>query len=1236
MPVKFPQYIFGMHDPADEWMDPLMAARKQGWVLKTEGIGSDPNNSTAENYSKYSNKGFGVIVRLNNGYGNDGTIPTSDRYDDFAKRCRNWVANSSGANIWIIGNEPNLADERPRGQPITPALYAQCYQKCRAAIRSVAGHEDDLVVVGPVGPWNPQTTYTGNEKGDWIKYFSDILNLVKPNCDAIALHSYTHGTDPKLVLKDEPMASFPQYNFQFRAYRDFMRAIPPELRNLPVFITETQPTPDTGGWLPEARGWVSNAYKEINDWNSSANNQPIQCLLLFRWEEGNPTWSIKDKAWVRDDFALAIQNEYRVRMPGRPPVQPGKTYRVTWLGLDSPPRVAANGEALADFGLRNDSNFVWRADGATANPVRLGFRWFDSSGSEVSVRDGAHTPLPRDVQPGESVTVSNARLVAPAKAARYTLRWDLIEEGVTWFADAGSPAQDLSVEVVDGATTGLPVYAYSALSTNIPDTFPRDAQTNATLTLRNDGTKTWTDSGSAPVRLGYKWFRPNATDETLVRQLTRGKMPRDVPTGDSVTITVPVQAPFSPGQYNLTFDLVEETVTEFRKAGAQPIGKQVTVTAPPYYVSWLSVPVPDTLPIDQITTIPISIRNDGGKTWVATGDNMVRVAYNWFNERNEPVLVKQSLRASLPRDMAPGESVDVNLDVLTPDRPGNLTLRFGLVEERITFFTNAGSPPLDKKVVVKGTQEYQVTFGDVLTIVPPGALFTFNLKVRNDGTRMWPANGSNPVRVGYHWFDPAGQPVPVAQDLRSALPADVAPGQEVTVAARTVTPDQPGNYRLQWSLVAEGLAWFYDLSARTLDVPVQVAKVGEAPPAPVPVTPQPTPTPTPAPTPVPAVKYLANFPAHDVLRELDNDIQMIFRVRVRNDGSKTWLAGGDNPVHAGYRWYRGSEQVPVRADIRTALPGDIAPGQAADFGAQLVTPPNPGNYTLRFDLVEEGVTWFGDTGTSQPIEIPVQIVRGRQGMRLLASHNAQAASLAVDGDPATAWTSGQKMEPNMWFQLDLGAPRIIDGIAVRSGGKGFPSGYEVHISNDGANWQVVGVREKNWGDFSITFAPYAARFIKIVQTGETRWGAPWQIAEIAVHDARPWQATASHNPELAPLAFDDDPTTQWTCGIPQQVGMNYTLDMGVVQTISALTLENGTKPEYPQGYRIQLSADGHSWSVVAESSPAGNWQPLNVSFDAMSARYVYVECTASNRWHPWSISQLWVARDVADWKPLVA
>ena len=309
--ITFPKYTFGLHEPGGERL--MEEKGKRGWILFTHGLGHDPNDQNGHDYRPWTDRGFGVIARLNHGYGAAGTLPLPQFYDAFALRMRNFVANSPGGHIWIIGNEMNHGQERPEGQVITPDRYAACYKKCWDQVHSLPNREHDQVAVGSVAPWNNTTAYPGNEGGDWVKYFCDIVNEIrKLGCpiDAITHHAYTHGHDPNLIFSEQKMnAPFQNYHYHFRCYRDFMEATPPELRNVPVYITEAD---EDEPWENANRGWVRNAYKEIDDWNNAPGHQQIRALILYRWPKYDK-WHIEDKGGVHDDFRAAMDNEYTWR-----------------------------------------------------------------------------------------------------------------------------------------------------------------------------------------------------------------------------------------------------------------------------------------------------------------------------------------------------------------------------------------------------------------------------------------------------------------------------------------------------------------------------------------------------------------------------------------------------------------------------------------------------------------------------------------------------------------------------------------------------------------------------------------------------------------------------------------------------------------------------------------------------------------------------------------------------------
>ncbi|MBN1994053.1 MAG: N-acetylmuramoyl-L-alanine amidase [Anaerolineae bacterium] len=501
-------YIYGLHDRGGERLM-LANGQARGWVLVTEKLGANPNDQGGGYYQDLTDQGFGVLVRLNHAYGSDGTIPHPGKYQDFAQRVANFVRHSSGAHIWIIGNEMNLEREQPRrpgtGQPepITPRQYADCYRLCREAIHRLPGHQNDQVIVGAIGPWNAETYYDADPQGkysankipngpqafwgDFIKYLRDILLAIgAENCDGVAIHAYSHGYQPQLVFNNEKMTTppeFSKYFYNFRTYRDQMNAIPYLFKHLPVYLTEANGDQDPGGvrWPDVNSGWVQNAYREINDWNQ-AGNQQIRCMVLYRWSRDDE-WYIEGKLGVQKDFSEAIKMDYQ----WDPSVAAGMAttqydYRTRFFNHNTPTSVPPAQTLSVNITVQNVGRLTWTSGGS--NPFRLGFQWYNTAGQMVafSPEFDFHNPLPADTPPGETVTLL-ARLRTPDTPGTYHLRWDMLHEQVSWFTsqgDAGLLVSPVTVSpgVQIGPTVSAQIQDVSAQLAGFPASqYPRRART---------------------------------------------------------------------------------------------------------------------------------------------------------------------------------------------------------------------------------------------------------------------------------------------------------------------------------------------------------------------------------------------------------------------------------------------------------------------------------------------------------------------------------------------------------------------------------------------------------------------------------------------------------------------------------------------------------------------------------------------------------------------------------------
>jgi hypothetical protein len=92
--------------------------------------------------------------------------------------------------------------------------------------------------------------------------------------------------------------------------------------------------------------------------------------------------------------------------------------------------------------LRNSGTDPWSSSGKA--PITFSYRVL--VGSEDKAVETPRTLLPRPLLPDQAVSL-DAKIVAPAVPGRYTLRLSMVQEGITWFVNAGGAGTDVRVDV---------------------------------------------------------------------------------------------------------------------------------------------------------------------------------------------------------------------------------------------------------------------------------------------------------------------------------------------------------------------------------------------------------------------------------------------------------------------------------------------------------------------------------------------------------------------------------------------------------------------------------------------------------------------------------------------------------------------------------------------------------------------------------------------------------------------
>ncbi len=114
--------------------------------------------------------------------------------------------------------------------------------------------------------------------------------------------------------------------------------------------------------------------------------------------------------------------------------------------------------------------------------------------------------------------------------------------------------------------------------------------------------------------------------------------------------------------------------------------------------------------------------------------------------------------------------------------------------------------------------------------------------------------------------------------------------------------------------------------------------------------------------------------------------------------------------------------------------------------------------------------------------------RGAMKASLLKVLGKCGGAKALDGNPDTRWDTAGPMRKGMWFMLDQKVEKQVGRIVLecRKSAGDYPRGYELYLSNDNNNWgKAIATGKGTSPVVTISFKPQYARFVKIVQTGES-------------------------------------------------------------------------------------------------------------------------------------------------------
>ena len=324
-----------------------------GWSAETILTHSDPwwqAPHFAPLYSELvSNRDVSMITRIDYTWGQTVPSPTNPDSANWHNTIISDVIGSLGAhaNVWILGNEPNLIPEGNGwvDNKITPEGYAQIYHQVRTAIKAI--RPNDEVLLAPVSPGGVINGVRWMEGNQWL---SETMAAVKAlpggDIDGFAIHAYGNPSVNAALAASQFQTSYvEQLNVIDAA----------GFEDAPVYMTEWNRATSSAGdpALAEAVSaeFLRLAVQGVDTWNKGDGHHNIKGMT---WFVGNQDYG----GW--DQYSL----EYWKSL-GNPVGHPGDLWTAMMDSLSYPAGISGtyhtpqHGDADGDFDVDlHDFNII--------------------------------------------------------------------------------------------------------------------------------------------------------------------------------------------------------------------------------------------------------------------------------------------------------------------------------------------------------------------------------------------------------------------------------------------------------------------------------------------------------------------------------------------------------------------------------------------------------------------------------------------------------------------------------------------------------------------------------------------------------------------------------------------------------------------------------------------------------------------------------------------------------------
>ncbi|WP_327251057.1 discoidin domain-containing protein [Streptomyces sp. NBC_01244] len=238
---------------------------------------------------------------------------------------------------------------------------------------------------------------------------------------------------------------------------------------------------------------------------------------------------------------------------------------------------------------------------------------------------------------------------------------------------------------------------------------------------------------------------------------------------------------------------------------------------------------------------------------------------------------------------------------------------------------------------------------------------------------------------------------------------------------------------------------------------------------------------------------------------------------------------------------------------------------------------------------------------------PSDLAYGRPATASSSETSGLGAANAVDGLDVSRWASSYS--DSQWLKVDLGSSKSFNSVRL-NWQNAYGKDYDIQTSADGTTWTTVAQRRglTASGLDTLTFPPATGRYVRMQGiTRGTSFGYSLFSFEVISDDlARGRTATASSSETSglgAANAVDGLDTTRWASSYSDSQWLK--VDLGSSKTVKSVRLN--WEGAYGKDYDIQTSADGTTWTTVAQRRSRTTAGVDTVTFPAATGRYVRIQ-----------------------------